>query len=430
VNLAELRTALQERREDYSQSDAKLDRKINQVYKDICSRRRWGWLRRRHTYTTYGPFFYANTGADLNTPDASGIYVVGTQNGNRTISISQFANTPVTTFGKRVKIDGDFYRVANINSTGTTWTLDRPLRCAVTVGDPAVTANHSIKVIHNEMALPVGTLSVVQSTLYKGGATSYGTQLGIGAVGPEAMSRLDMDVGGQPSSFSTVRKEPIPPPRLSPTLTVSAGSGLEIGTYTYWYSYLDKQTGAESALGPASTITIATGTLQNVTIGADAARTDFLIRLYRSTVNGTIPYLVADEQGTSFTAYVDRTPDEYLSTHGPSSASTMYMQFYPVPDAEYEVHSLIQIEPQPLGGDNDYPLFDSQFHHVILDGAEAMMLEASDEQGRANQARQRYEVSVARMIQMDRMNQQRKVVFGGAKQPRGKPTWWYGAFTP
>ena len=32
MNLSELRTALQERREDYSLSDAKLNRKLNQAY--------------------------------------------------------------------------------------------------------------------------------------------------------------------------------------------------------------------------------------------------------------------------------------------------------------------------------------------------------------------------------------------------------------
>ena len=55
MNLSELRTALQERREDYSSTDGKLDRKINQAYLDICSRRKWGWLRRPYTYATYAP---------------------------------------------------------------------------------------------------------------------------------------------------------------------------------------------------------------------------------------------------------------------------------------------------------------------------------------------------------------------------------------
>jgi len=219
---------------------------------------------------------------------------------------------------------------------------------------------------------------------------------------------------------------------MAPTLATSSGTELALGTYTYWYTYVDKQTGAESALGPSSTVTLTVVNMQQVTVGtptADEARTDLLIRLYRSTVDGGAPYLIADDQGVRFAGYADSTTDEYLSITGPTSASTLFMQIYPIPDAEYEIHSLVQIEPVPLSGDNDYPLFDSQFHNVILDGAEAMMLEASDEQGRANQARQRYELGIARMIQMDRMNQQRTVVFGGTRGARGKPTWQYSSGT-
>jgi len=429
VNLSELRTALQERREDYSQSDAKLNRRINQAYLSICSRRRWGWLRRRHTQTTYASFFHANTGADSNTPSASAVYVVGTENGKRTIAISQHANTPVTTMGKLVRIDNDFYRVMNINATGTKWTLDRQLRCAQTIASGA-TANHSIKILFTEVALPVGSLSVVESTLFKGGSTTYGTPLSMGAISPESMSHLDLDVEGRPTRFATVRKEPIPAPRITPTLAASAGSTLPLGKYTYWYTYVDKQTGAESAKGPSSSVTLEVSNVQHITVGTpspDQARKDFNLRLYRSTVDGTAAYLLEDPASTSISGFVDSITDDYLSIPGPNSSSTLFMQLYPVPDSEYEIQSLIQIEPSPMADDNDFPIFDSQFHGVILDGAEALMLEAADEQGRANQARQRYEMGIARMIQLDRLNMQQSVVFSGKRQVRGSATWWYGA---
>ena len=322
--------------------------------------------------------------------------------------------------GKLIKIEQDFYRVESINATHTKWTLDRPLRCTNS-------GTHYIDVIYNEVALPVGTLSVVESTLFKGGSTTYGTPLSMGAISPSDMSHLDMDVTGRPTRYATVRKEPVPAPRMSPTLTIASGSDLELGTYKYWYTYVDKQTGAESACGPSSEVTISVASMRRVTVGTDQARTDLLLRLYRSTAGGTSPYLIADEQATSFSGYVDTTTDEYLSIPGPNSSSTLFMQLYPVPDTEYEINSLIQIEPVPLSGDNDFPLFDSQFHHVILDGAEAMMLEAADEQGRANQARQRYEMGIARMIQLDRLNMKQSVVFGGKRKVRGSATWWYGA---
>ena len=418
MNLSELRTALQERREDYSSSDAKLDRKINQSYQDICSRRRWGWLRRRHGFATHAPY--------LNENAVTGLRVLGTENGKRTITVAG-TETP-TSFGKTVRIDGDFYRVENINAGHTEWTLDRPLRCTILAPDGS-TAIHYIKVIYNETALPVGTLGVVETTLFRGGSSSYGTPLSMSAVGPSNMAYLDMDTEGRPTSFSTVRKQPIPVPRQAPTLAPSSGSSLALGTYTYWFTYVDKQTGAESALGPPSTVTLSGTLLSNVTIGANDARTDFLLRLYRSTVDGSAPLLLLDPQTTGFVSHIDTVIDEYLGTPGPNSSSTLFIQLYPVPDGEYEVSSLIQIEPSILSDDNDHPLFDSQFHHLILDGAEAMMLEASDENARAAHSRQRFEMGIARMVQMDRLNQQRNVVWGGAKRINAKPSWLYSSGT-
>jgi hypothetical protein len=427
VNLSELRTALQERREDYSQSSAKLNRKINQAYLDISSRRRWGWLRRESAYATYSSFFYANTGADSNTPDANGIFVVGTENGSRSITISQFGNTPSTALGKRVKIENDFYRVVNINSTGGTWTLDRPLRCSQTIPD-GTTANHSIKIIYDEVALPVGTISVVNTVLFRGGALSYGTPLSMSAVSPTELAYLDMDVGGRPSRFATTRKEPIPAPQSAlPGLSVVSGLGLALGTYNYWYTHVDKQTGAESALSPSTSVVITSG-MEQVSIPSLTARRDFFVRVYRSRVNGTAPYLLLDPQSTTVN-FTDTSVDDYLGPAGPNSASSLFMQLYPIPDDEYEVRSIIQIECTPLSEDNDRPLFDAEFHNLILDGAEALMLEAADEQGRASSARQRFEIGIARMVQLDRTNLQNTVVFGGKKSARGRRSWEYSTGT-
>jgi hypothetical protein len=58
------------------------------------------------------------------------------------------------------------------------------------------------------------------------------------------------------------------------------------------------------------------------------------------------------------------------------------------------------------------------------------MMEASDEHGRANQARQRFESGIARMIQQDRLNIQQRVVMGGPLKAVGGPAWWYGSLPP
>ena len=90
----------------------------------------------------------------------------------------------------------------------------------------------------------------------------------------------------------------------------------------------------------------------------------------------------------------------------------------------------MQMEGQKMDGDNSRPLFDAQFHHIILDGAEGYMMDAADEQPRAAHARQRFESGIARMIQQDRLNTQYRIVMGGRRSVVGNPAWWYGAMPP
>ena len=205
-------------------------------------------------------------------------------------------------------------------------------------------------------------------------------------------------------------------------------------TYTYWLTHIDKQTGAESALGASAAIVSGASGAISVTTGE--ARSDYLLRLYRSRANGDVPFLLADQRephvrdNPTLPGWTDTLPDHHLGVRGPASASSLYLQLHPIPDSEYEVHSLIQMEAKRLSGDNDRPLFDAQFHHVILDGAEGYMMDASDEQGRAASARQRFEGGIARMIQQDRLNTQYRIVMGGRRVPVGNPTWWYGSMPP
>jgi len=406
VNLSELRTALKERREDFSQSSAKLNRRINQAYLDICSRRKWGWLRRNYSFATYA---FDNTTFTVDPAtynDRREIVVVG-------------ASVP-TVLGKRIRIDGDFYRVESLDSGGNTWLLDRPLRASL----PGGGATHQIMVIYDEVALPVGTKTVVEAVILSG-ATSYPGSMQ--AITPAEMAHFDKDVFGSPSNFSVSRKEPIPAPRVAPTVALSFGGTLAAGTYEYWYTHVDKQTGAESALGPSSSVTTDSAGNNVVTIGTDTARTDFFLRLYRSLAGGSTPYLLKDFQSTSSGSLVDSTTDDFLSIRAPDSASSAFIQLYPAPDGEYKITCVTHVEALALGDDADRPIFDADSHHVILSGAEALMLDASDEQGRAGQARMSFERGIVSMIQNDRLNQQQRAVFGGRPRARGKRTWWYGA---
>ena len=149
MNLSELRTALQERREDYSASDAKLNRRINQAYLDICSRRKWGWLRREYTANTHASTTITGTGAAP----------VTVTNGTNEVGLHSSLVPGPTVLGKRVLIDSAFYTIIDMNSTGITMVLDRPF-----TGTTSTSA--SLKFIYDEVALPLGTESIIESSLF------------------------------------------------------------------------------------------------------------------------------------------------------------------------------------------------------------------------------------------------------------------------
>ena len=412
MNLAELRTALQERREDYSASDAKLDRRINQASLDICSRRKWGWLRREYT---------ANTHAST-TVTGAGAAAVSVTNGSNEVGVHSTLVPSPTVLGKRVLIDSAFYTVIDMTSSGETLIIDRPF----TGTTNATTA--SLKFIYDEVALPLGTESVIEASLFSG-ATSYA--LNLEAIQPVTMSMRDKDVSGQPTACSVIEKKPLYQPRklISDfgTLTPGVGGAMKSGaTYKYWYSFYDQKSGAESALSQESLVTLSS--VQNrVTLPTVVAPKDYVIRFYRSTAGGSIPYLLRDRLDESV-AVVDDESDNYLGTRGPDSASSMYLTLYPYPGSTYQVHMLLMMEALKLGGDNDRPLFDSGYSNVLLDGAEMLMLNAEDEQSRAAAVQRRYEMGVQRMVMQDRLNFQQRVLIGrGSRRIVGAQTWLYSS---
>tara|TARA_R100000655_G_scaffold81316_6_gene120822 strand:+ start:444 stop:1712 length:1269 start_codon:yes stop_codon:yes gene_type:complete len=414
VNLSELRTALQERREDYSASDAKLNRRINQAYLDICSRRKWGWLRREYTANTHASTTVSGTGVSPNN-------VTLTTDSNEVGVGANLVPSP-TVLGKRVLIDSAFYTVIDMTSNGQTLILDRPFT-GTTSANTGV-----LKFVYDEVALPLGAESVIESSLFTG-ATSYA--LNLEAIQPATMSMRDKDVSGQPTSCSVIEKKPIYQPRKLISdfgaLTPGAGGALTSGaTYKYWYSFYDQKSGAESALSQESLVTLSS--VQNrVTLPTVVARKDYVLRIYRSTAGGSIPYLLRDKLEQSV-AVVDDESDDYLGARGPDSASSMFLTLYPYPDSTYQVHMLLMMEGLKLGADNDRPLFDSGYSNVLLDGAEMLMLNAEDEQSRAAVVQRRYEMGIQRMIMQDRLNFQQHVLIGrGGRRVVGKGSWLYAS---
>ena len=427
MNLSELRTALQERREDYSASDAKLNRRINQAYLDICSRRKWGWLRREYTANTHASTTITGTGPAGG--PAPGLTSIVATNGTSEIGLgATIAANTETLLGKRVLIDGAFYTVIDMSSNGFTLFLDRVYTGTTYPDSTTAPLNWnygSIKVVYDEVALPLGTESVIESSLFTG-STSYA--LSLNAIQPATMSMRDKDVSGQPTSCSVIEKKPIYSPRVNiGTLTASTGGSLTTGaTYKYWYSFYDQKSGAESSLSEATSVTLG-ATETRVVVPSTSASKDYVIRVYRSMANGSIPYLLRDKL-EEVIAFNDDESDNYLGTRGPDSASTMYLTLYPYPGSTYQVHMLLMMEALRLDGDNDRPMFDSGYSTVLLDGAEMMMLNAEDEQSRAAVVQRRYEMGIQRMVMQDRLNFQQHVLIGrGSRRVVGKGTWLYSS---
>lgn len=434
MNLSELRTALKERREDYSSSDAKLDRKINQAYLDICSRRKWGWLRREYTANTYAPHTVTGHGPPVNPGDPAATPNFAATNGSRQMGFMAGPGTadghlPLNSLGKRILVGGSFYRIVQLNNDSANADLDRPYTGSTfpfAPGPPVEPDYGSAQLVYNEIALPIGAQSVVEATLFSG-TTSY--PLSLDSVRPASMSGSDKNVVAQPTRFSVVEKAPIRSPLSAISgLSGTTGGSLTPGaTYTYWYSHYDKITGAESALSPSASVTLAP--IQNaVDLPTITARNDFRVRIYRSRAGGNIPYILVDEDQASKVAFSDDTGDEYLGRRGPDSASTMFMTLYPSPSATYQIHILYQTEATTLGADNDRPLFDSTFSNVLLDGAEMLMLTSNDEQSRAGSVQARYEAGIQRMVMQDRMDLENHVLIGrSGRRVRGGRNWWYGS---
>lgn len=384
MRLFELREHLKLRRSDRSYSVSSLNRFINEAYFDLASRRSWGWLRRVHRFDTTA---------------AVDIAVAGTL-GDRRLTVV----TVPTSFGRRILLDGRIYRVINVNSTGTIWELDHPLHATFHPG-PGGPATATI--LYDEVSLPRSTDIVIEAKLITGGNPQR-----LNGVEPWVFAQRSRSSLGQPTDFSTIRKEPLPTPQSPPAVPVDTGggSGPGTGTYHYWMSFIDKQSGAESALSPVRTASLVNNNAYSITINlaSQTSRNDFLFRLYRSklvvTGEDPKPYLLMTSTAVE-QVYTDTTADQYLGPQGVGSASSLLMTLYPAPGGSYEIEMIYQHQLTELGENNHRPIFDDTHHITLLDGAEALMLHASDEFRAAQVASQKFELGIARMMQRDRLSQ-------------------------
>jgi len=422
---------------------------LNQALLDIYSRRSWGFLRRTHRFRTSAKTTITGSGGPGGWPRfVSGSRTVQLGGTAAGVVIAGFSS-PHTSLGKQIVVDNRVYRVKMVSNDGAMWIIDQPFISASGQGI------YDVDIIHDELALPLGAESVIEAAVIDGEVSKSF----LNAIAPYAMVHRSVTVEGKPTEFSVDRKEPIPTPIYPPEVglpAISTGNhGPIAGTYTYWISYADAQSGAESALSPPVSITteftlnlhpqievsVDSDLLLTTPAAASAnlrneAKQDLLVKFYRSRNGGSVPYLVEESDltgvsgnGSTWT-FADGMDDQELGVRAPESPSTLFLHLHPVPSSTYQVQVLYQLAPVTMGEDSDKPLFDSTFHPIVLDGAEALLLEQSDEQGRANQARSRFERGIQRMVARDRLNRQNTVTVGGPRKVRGKRTWWYGSLGP
>lgn len=395
MRLADLRENLQLRRGDRSYSAKALTRFINQAYLDIGSRRRWGWLRRVHRHNVLSGASFTG---------------VGWSSGADTLLFPTLPTTPV--WGHRVHIDGRIYTIENLRGNGTTAVISPDMHDIDGTGGPGTT---TVKVVNDEVCLPLGGATVLEARLIRGLDS-----IQLSAVEPWKFARRDRNTFGMPSHFSVINKQPLPVPHLPPTLTLGAATGGPDGTsYTYWFSFYDHTTGAESALSPPATITKTAGRSVQIdvpyvnpaspaTAYDGPGRRDFWIRHYRSknhTADETPQPYFLETDSDNVEVYIDNVQDNYLGRRATDSPSSTYLRLYPIPDAAYQIEIIYQADMAEMGDDDDRPMFDAMFHPIVLDGAEALLLEAHDEYGRAQHARARFDQGIARMIQQDKLSQ-------------------------
>ena len=400
--LAEARARVQLRRTDRGYSAASLNRYINDVRADIASRHKWSWL---------------CDDWNARTVATASVTSVSCTSGSPFITLGSAA--PDTLQGKRVLINSKVYRVGETQTSGgTVFVLDQPFIDA--------TASYTMTVLYDEVALPPGAVALMSVGLLTGQGQPFPLQ-----TVPNTQARmLDHSSFGQPWSFSTITRPQIAAPVSAPSAAMSGsgggpGNGL---TFSYWYSYIDKQTRAESALSPAVSFTTTSGNTVTVTF---APRRGFHTRVYRSRNGGGVPFFLTEILSSTTTTATDSTTDLYLARRFPGMGSSVMIKLWPIPSAAYQVVGTVILQSVSLDADSDTPPWPETFDSVWMDGVEAMMLESSDEQGRANQARQRYEAGIARMIREDSPAPAMMIEVGrnARRGIGGKPSMWYGAFT-
>lgn len=270
-----------------------------------------------------------------------------------------------TRTGRKVLISDEWYMAVDVGFTSTTRIyLDRPLVTTVTTGT-------ALTFYRDEYALPTSRIRDVQTTeslklIRYSEDWETGQYLGF--------RTEKLQPSSPPSGYIDRNGLTITPPRYPPKVVVGVGAGPNIGTYNYFYTRYDAESGLESQPGPvlkwtqASAVPL-TVTYDNPTVADRSEDTSYPLRLYRSRINpprDRVPMFRLAERSpfAQAPAYVDSLVDNNLLTvrHLPYwDGPWAVVQLLPVPDTRESMWAwhlknwtgrLDDLEYLPFGQDN------------------------------------------------------------------------------
>lgn len=422
MNRSEMVADFKRRLADRSYCAADIHAFLDGALLEISGRRAWSWLRRTHTWTLPAAVTVTDCAVVANSQ-----------------VLTTTSTFPSLMMGRTVIIGDDSATVVGQNGN-TILILDGPI--------PA-TFSGSVTVLYNNLSLPKGSTGVLASVELGDSASS----VGLTAVGPSAILRRDHAIQGTPREYAAIKRQQFPQPQIAPPTPTTmgfgnspgprVGTGLSEPVFRYWYSYIDRETGWESALSPHTDIAIDddytwTFTLTRGTPSASSTvhvPAGFHVRIYRSKADGKVPHFMwaksenlADNPGGSSFVVEDTIQDPFLGEPTSKTASSWFLQVWPAPSEATRIEAVYEAAPAALASDEDSPPFGAQFHGAVVDLAVAIALEAAAEQGRAEQKRAAAERVLARMELQDRPSRDlvRSVGSGGRRRSLSEmyPTPW------
>ena len=245
--------------------------------------------------------------------------------------------------GRAVEIDNREYFITQVDTTANRIYFNKPLHTSQTTGGTLTfyRADHAVR---------TSSVSEVQVDGYRIESTSPDYWRKWGGFRGYALS------GSKPNLYEVRENQKIDPPLYAPAANAAAtggiATGIQAGTYEYFFTFYDTESRLESNPGPTSQIVYTNGTGSTQVVKYDNPnpallnRTEdrtYQLRLWRSKVSPTGTRYAAWLVGTknSFDAaslITDAAPDGLLiSQERYYAGNVTVLNFHQWPDARYSI---------------------------------------------------------------------------------------------